>query len=113
MPGTPFSVARLEHDGDTVLTLVGDINRAAEEGLRGGYEDARGTPGRLILDFSATDYVNSTGIALIVGLLADARATGREVLAVGLSEHYREIFAITRLSDFMTIYPDLATAQAN
>ena len=48
-------------------------------------------------------YINSTGIALVVRLLADARRDGRTVRAIGLTEHYREIFRITRLSDFMEI----------
>ena len=47
------------------------------------------------------DYINSTGIALIVGLLAKARASKRCLLAYGLSDHYVEIFNITRLSDFV------------
>ena len=38
-----------------------------------------------------------------MGLLAQARTNRVEVRAFGLSEHYREIFEITRLSDFMTI----------
>lgn len=112
MPGTPFSVDRVEQDGDAVLALTGDVNRAAETDLRSAYEAAKGSAGRLILDFGGTDYINSTGIALIVGILADARAASREVVAVGLNDHYREIFAITRLSDFMTIYPDMAAARA-
>ena len=57
----------------------------------------------MLLDFAAVDYINSTGIALIVGILAEARKSGQEVQAGGLAEHYREIFRITRLSDFMTI----------
>ena len=44
-----------------------------------------------------------TGIALVVRLLADARRDGRAVRARGLTEHYREIFRITRLCDLMTI----------
>jgi anti-anti-sigma factor len=59
--------------------------------------------GSVALNFERADYINSTGIALIVGLLAQARKSGLEVKAFGLSEHYREIFEITRLSDFMTI----------
>ena len=42
-------------------------------------------------------------LALIVGLLAQARKNGIDVKAFGLSDHYREIFEITRLADFMTI----------
>jgi len=60
-----------------------------------------------VLDFSAVDYINSTGIALIVSVLARARAERRKVVACGLSQHYREIFDITRLSDFIELFPDL------
>ena len=65
----------------------------------------RPIPQKVELNFSGVDYINSTGIALIVGLLARARAAHRPIAAVGLSEHYREIFTITRLSDFMEIRP--------
>jgi anti-anti-sigma factor len=61
---------------------------------------------KVLLDFSAVDYINSTGIAVIVGILAQARKNGQELQAGGLAEHYREIFRITRLSDFMTILDD-------
>jgi anti-anti-sigma factor len=60
----------------------------------------------VLLNFADVEYINSTGIALIVGLLARARKHGTRVLAAGLSEHYREIFEITRLADFMELYPD-------
>jgi anti-anti-sigma factor len=92
--------------------MRGDINRAAQEGLHAGYEATKGAEGRLLLDFTHADYINSTGIALIVSLLADCRATGRPVGAYGLSDHYREIFSITRLSDFMSVYEDVEAALA-
>jgi anti-sigma B factor antagonist len=86
------------------LVLTGDIDRSAEELLMTGYADAvRDGADAVTLDFGAVDYVNSTGIALIVGLLARARADGVRVSARGLSDHYREIFEITRLADFMHI----------
>ena len=64
----------------------------------------------MVLDFAAVDYINSTGIALIVSVLARARAERRKVVASGLSAHYREIFDITRLSDFIELFPDLDRA---
>jgi anti-anti-sigma factor len=93
-----------ELDGIAVIDLSGDLNASAEAALNAAYADAsgRGT-GSVGLNFEHADYINSTGIALIVGLLAQARANGIEVKAYGLSDHYREIFEITRLSDFMTI----------
>jgi anti-anti-sigma factor len=68
---------------------------------------ADGDPATVVLDFAAVQYINSTGIALIVSVLARARAHGRKVVASGLSDHYREIFDITRLSDFIELFPSL------
>ncbi len=94
-------------DGMAVIELRGRIDAAAEPVVaRAGAEASALGRAELMLDFAAADYINSTGIALIVGLLARARAERREVSARGLTPHYREIFEITRLSDFMRIVPD-------
>ena len=80
--------------------------RRAEAACDAAYErgDA-GEPGVVLLNFGDVDYINSTGIALIVGPAGPGpRATASTVAACGLSDHYREIFEITRLSDFMQIY---------
>ena len=93
-----------ERDGVPVIDLTGDVNSDAEGALNDAYARATaGGPGSVALNFAGADYINSTGIALIVGLLAQARTSGIEVKAYGLSDHYREIFEITRLADFMTI----------
>ena len=96
-----------ERDGIAVIDLIGDLNASAEGALEEAY--ARATAGgaeAVALSFERAQYINSTGIALIVGLLAQARRNRVEVKAFGLSDHYREIFEITRLADFMTIADD-------
>jgi anti-anti-sigma factor len=99
-----LEVTLQERDGAAVLALHGDVNASAEAALQSAYGEATsGNPSSVVLDFADVDYINSTGIALIVGLLAQARARDVEVRASGLSDHYREIFEITRLADFMTI----------
>jgi anti-anti-sigma factor len=105
MSTTEFA-AEVRRQGDAaVLELSGQISSGAEEGLREAYGEVAGERS-VLLDFSHVDYINSTGIALIVGILAEARKNGQELQASGLAEHYREIFRITRLSDFMTILDD-------
>jgi anti-anti-sigma factor len=98
-----LEVSVRQRAGAVILDLVGDVDSAAETALQRAYDEAVGESGSVVLNFSRTDYINSTGIALIVGLLAQARARGVHITACGLSEHYREIFEITRLADFMTI----------
>ncbi len=110
---SPLDAAvRPEADGARI-TLTGRVDRDGDEVLVAAYTAARETgSGSITLDFTATDYINSTGIALIVRLLAEARRDRREVVAIGLSDHYREIFRITRLSDYMTIAdPEPAAGQ--
>jgi anti-anti-sigma factor len=93
-----------KRDGVSLIDLTGDVNAGAEEVLDAAYAEATsGGADTVVLNFAHADYINSTGIALIVGLLAEARKNGVEVKAFGLSDHYREIFEITRLADFMTI----------
>ncbi len=104
-----FKATVTSTDKGSVIELSGVVNRAAKDGMEGAYEQAAANPGEILLDFGAVEYINSTGIAVIVGILAMARAEDRKVGAVGLTEHYREVFQITRLSDFMHIYEDASS----
>ena len=96
-----------EREGVAVIDLAGDLNSSAEHALNGAYAQATSSGAdSVVLNFERAEYINSTGIALIVGVLAQARANRVKVKAYGLSDHYREIFEITRLADFMTITDD-------
>jgi anti-anti-sigma factor len=92
------------HAAGLSIALSGRIDRDAALTLDAAYASARATGAReLELDFAAVDYINSTGIALIVGVLARARAESVRLRATGLTAHYQHIFEITRLSDFIEI----------
>jgi anti-anti-sigma factor len=94
-------------DGAAVIDLVGDVDARAEQSLDTAWNEATsGKPDAVVLNFKNAGYINSTGIALIVGLLARARAHAIPIRAYGLTPHYREIFEITRLADFLAINPD-------
>lgn len=106
--------AHVRHAGGiATLDMSGEIDRAADEGLMQAYQEAA-TAGvsSVILNFTDVDYINSTGIAVIVSVLGRARQEGRSVSAYGLTDHYKQLFEITRLSDFMHIYDDESTATA-
>ena len=96
-----------------VLDLGGDITSQAQEDLAAAYDRAMEIdPSAVLLNFSAVSYINSTGIALLVGLLARARSEHRRMLACGLTPHYTEIFQVTRLADFMDLFDDEDSAIA-
>ena len=89
------------------IHCMGDLNVRADEAMEAAYAAAAALgASRITLEFEDVGYINSTGIALIVRLLTAARADGRTVRAVGLTPHYRHLFEITRLSDYMEILDD-------
>jgi anti-sigma B factor antagonist len=98
-------------DGTAIIELSGDIDSAAEQVLGSAYAEAAASGlGEVVLNFEKVNYINSTGIALIVGILAQARKEQRVVKACGLTDHYRHIFEITRLADFMPMFDDESAA---
>jgi anti-sigma B factor antagonist len=109
----PLSMEVKTVHGVPVIELWGEINSFAQQTLEEAYNQAEALAGNtILLDFSRVDYINSTGIALIVNLLRRARASDRKLLASGLSKHYEEIFEITRLSEFIPMFADLDQALA-
>jgi len=99
--------------GLACIDLIGEISAQAEDVLSRVYEEAVSTnPGTILLNFTGVEYINSTGIALILNLLVKAGRSHRKLYSYGLSDHYREIFRITRLSDFMRIFNDENAALA-
>jgi anti-sigma B factor antagonist len=107
----PFE-ASVRHASDAaIVDMRGEIDSFAEQALNAAYAQAATEDAHtVLLNFGEVKYINSTGIALIVSLLAQARKTGKRLLTYGLSEHYVEIFKITRLSDFMNIMNDETAA---
>ena len=113
MAANHFEASVRHQQGVAVIDLSGEVNGFADEALSAAYAEAASRdPAAVLLNFHGVEYINSTGIALIVSLLAQARKSHRRVLAYGLSDHYQEIFQITRLADFMSIFPDEESAFA-
>ena len=111
MPGKRLKANVRHQPGIGIIDLHGEIDASGESVLNSAYNEAESQQaGTILLNFSDVQYINSTGIALIVSLLARARKSQHRLLACGLSEHYVEIFTITRLADSMSVFPDEATA---
>jgi anti-sigma B factor antagonist len=96
----------------SIIHIKGDITAAAENKLMDAYSEAsqNGAKG-IILDFNHLDYMNSSGIGLLVTLLIRAKRQNQKLMAVGLSEHYCQIFELTRLNEAIGIFD--TTDEAN
>ncbi len=66
----------------------------------------------VVFNFTAVEYINSAGIALLIRLVRRAREQQAAVLAYGVSNHYQKIFNMVGLTSYLYLYPDEATALA-
>ena len=109
MTDTTVDVSR---EGSTaILRIHGEITGGSEPPIMAAYAQAEGAKS-IVLDFSQLDYMNSGGIGLLVTLLVRAQRAGQKLLAVGLTEHYRQILALTRLDEAIAIHDDEPAALA-
>ena len=108
---TPFQV-RAPAPGVTVIEIAGEVNRESDPHLQGAYERAGADTRAIILAFDGLEYMNSSGIGLLVTLLVRAQRNGQRILAYGLSDHYRQIFELTRLDEVISIHDTEAAAIA-
>jgi anti-sigma B factor antagonist len=97
--------------GYRIIDISGEMTAFSEPVLAEAYEDAN-RPGvhTIILNFNDLEYMNSGGIGLLVTTLIRAQRHNQSLAAFGLSDHYREIFSLTRLDEAIGIYQDEAAA---
>ncbi|HKG27433.1 MAG TPA: STAS domain-containing protein [Thermomicrobiales bacterium] len=97
----------------SVIDITGSVTRKSEPELTDAYNKASGPLTRaIVLNFTALEYMNSSGIGLLVTLLVRANRQEQKLLAYGLSDHYKDIFGLTRLNEAIHIYDNEGTALA-
>ena len=101
------------NNGIGIIDIGGEVNAYAEDALAAAYSEASQNGVKaIVLNFSGLEYMNSSGIGLLVTLLIRAQRNKQRLLACGLNEHYQQIFALTRLNEAIGIYASEAAAVA-
>jgi anti-anti-sigma factor len=111
--GTTVDVESTSAPQARILRIHGEVTSGSEQALTDAYAAASSSGARVIvLDFGDLEYMNSGGIGLLVTLLVRVQRAGQRLLAVGLSDHYRQILSLTRLDEAIAIHPDERSALA-
>ena len=104
-------IARKVNDKTSVIDIQGEINAFAENVLMDAYTQATSQGAEnIVLNFSELAYMNSSGIGLLVTLLIRANRQKQSLVAFGLSDHYKQIFELTRLNESIKIFSSEADA---
>ena len=114
MPQTQVTMTvRTVSSEASIVDIDGEVTSMAENVLMDAYTQATAAGARaVILNFSAMEYMNSGGIGLLVTLLIRMKRQQQRLITVGLSEHYRHIFDLTRLDEAIGVYETEAEALA-
>lgn len=67
--------------------------------------------GNLVIDLSETDFMDSSGLAVLVTGLQAARKRGGDVHLMGMNDTIRALFQLTRLHTVFQIFDTLDAAQ--
>jgi len=97
----------------TVLRFEGDISSASKDAVIGSYQGlSKATVKFVMLDFTKVEYINSSGIALVIQVLMEAANAGQKVLAFGLSPHFQKVFTMVGITKYAGLFPDQTSALA-
>jgi anti-sigma B factor antagonist len=101
--GNPVSVLRFE----------GDIASTSKDAVLGTYQALpKDTVKSILLDFTKVDYINSSGIALVIQLLIEAAGASQKVAAFGLSPHFTKVFTMVGITKYAGLFADQSAALA-
>ena len=95
-----------------VLRFSGDIGSTSKDSVLGAWQTVSGGD-PVLLDFTKVDYINSSGIALVIQMLMEADKTGRKVACFGLSAHFQKVFTMVGIAKYAGLYKDEPTAAAS
>ncbi|MCB1170710.1 MAG: STAS domain-containing protein [Leptospiraceae bacterium] len=94
-----------------VLHIKGEFTQDMEKDLEQHYltiPEARRN--RVVLDFTDTRYINSSGIAILIALITRATDESSSLEFAGLSAHFRKVMEIVGLDDFVKMHEKLEDA---
>ena len=97
----------------SVLRFEGDIASTSKDAVLGAYQSLpKETTKIVLLDFTKVDYINSSGIALVIQLLIEASNASQKVYAFGLSAHFTKVFTMVGITKYAGLFPGQAEALA-
>jgi anti-sigma B factor antagonist len=96
---------RLTGNNTSIIEIHGEVTGFSENAMMDAYTQASASLSQnIILDFTSLEYMNSSGIGLLVTLLIRARRQNQRLMAYGLSDHYQQIFQLTRLDEAIQLH---------
>lgn len=105
---------KIEDFGDAIVIAIGDDRIDASSAIQfkdSVREATANNTGRVILDMSNVDFLDSSGLGAVVAAMK-LLGKERKLELAGLTPTVEKVFRLTRMDSVFTIHPDVATATA-
>ncbi|MEI7771821.1 MAG: STAS domain-containing protein [Chloroflexales bacterium] len=100
-----LTVSTRDREGVAIIDLVGDVTTFAEEKINSAYREVTNKGARFVLlNFRQNDYINSAGIAILIGIVTEVNRNSQKLAVSGLSQHFQKIFRMVGLAQYAEIY---------
>jgi anti-anti-sigma factor len=97
-----------------VVTVTGEIDVATAEPLRQALLAAEQRGGRrVVVDMSGVEFLDSTGLGVLVGSLRRLREAGGDLYLAIVHPHVLKVLRVTNLDQVFAVYEDASAAQAD
>lgn len=94
-----------------IINLAGDVTTFAERAINDAYKEVSGDGhNNIIFNFRENDYINSAGIAILIGVVTEARKKNQRLMMAMPSSHFQKIFRMVGLTQYADIYSNLDEA---
>ena len=102
------------HSSPTVYAPTGAIDLHVSPELRASLRTIidKEKPKRLVVDLSQVPYIDSSGIAVLIGAMQSLEHEGGVFALAGAQEGVRMIFESAKLDQYFRLYPDVESASA-
>jgi anti-anti-sigma factor len=90
----------------SVIDIRGEVTAASGRPIEEAYQGLTAAGAKkLLFVFSADCYINSGGIAVLIGILAESKKKAQLVRMTGLTPHFQKVFAMVGLTRYAPIDP--------
>ena len=101
-----IQVSISQKDDVSILNIKGDVTAISGETIEEAYQKVS-TAGakKILLYFDKNGYINSGGIAILIGVASESRKNEQKIRITGLSPHFQKIFDMVGLTKYTEIFP--------
>ena len=101
-----IQVSISQKDDVSILHIKGDVTTVTGETIEEAYQKvSTGGAQKILLYFDKEGYINSGGIAILIGIASESRKNGQTIRMTGLSGHFQKIFNMVGLTKYTEIFP--------